>query len=321
MAKEIYESLSDISEKFDAFLFDLWGTIWNGTEFYNGALDLMTGLRRRGKIVYILSNYSQVEWISMQDYGNLGMYQNTHYDEFVTSGQVAHDILKGKKIGGKQINLGLNGTKFYNLGRPNKDLFAFTSYQQVTNPKNANFFYIGYLALSQTEFSELSADQKQFVHAQPYGKSFYILKDLGPFMPKLNALLDLKLPLFSANPDMTFCVNQQGKSIEAIAQGMASKKYKEMGGTVIEIGKPYSIIYDYVLDRMQAKGRRPYKRRIAMVGDTVRTDVAGAKNAGLASILVIGDGVTAKELANGATLSDIFKREKAKPDYIIRHVR
>jgi len=57
-----------------------------------------------------------------------------------------------------------------------------------------------------------------------------------------------------------------------------------------------------------------------MVGDTVRTDIAGAKNCGIKSILVTGFGSTADELETGITLEELYQREGVEPDWVINLV-
>lgn len=72
------------------------------------------------------------------------------------------------------------------------------------------------------------------------------------------------------------------------APGAIAAIYEELGGRVTWIGKPYPEIYAY------ARGLIPQAREVLCIGDSAAHDVAGAKAAGLASLLVmtgVSDGI------------------------------
>ena len=57
-------------------------------------------------------------------------------------------------------------------------------------------------------------------------------------------------------------------------------------------GKPHAAAFDLVLDRMeQVHGRQFERRRVAMVGDSLHTDILGARAAGLQAVLLTGYGL------------------------------
>ena len=57
-------------------------------------------------------------------------------------------------------------------------------------------------------------------------------------------------------------------------------------------GKPHAAAFDRVLDRMeQVHGRQFQRRRVAMVGDSLHTDILGARAAGLQAVLLTGYGL------------------------------
>jgi HAD superfamily hydrolase (TIGR01459 family) len=97
------------------------------------------------------------------------------------------------------------------------------------------------------------------------------------------------LTMICANPDL---VVQRGERLIYCAGALAAL-YRDLGGEVIEAGKPYAPIYD--LARTRADG----KRRILTIGDAVATDLAGARAQGL-DTLFVAEGIHRAELATPA---------------------
>jgi HAD superfamily hydrolase (TIGR01459 family) len=109
------------------------------------------------------------------------------------------------------------------------------------------------------------------------------------------------LPMICANPDL---VVERGSKLIPCA-GAVATIYEEMGGEVIQAGKPYPPIYAATLARStEILGREPEKPRILAIGDAIRTDVAGAAAFGVDS-LFLSAGIHASELhAPDGTLSE-----------------
>ena len=117
------------------------------------------------------------------------------------------------------------------------------------------------------------------------------------------------LPYFSTHPDYN-CPTETGfipdaGAIMAFIHASAFRWPDEI------IGKPYTVISDYLLDRLRADMPDLERSEIAMAGDRLYTDIAAGVNAGFHSILVLSGEATLKD----AVSSDI------KPDLIYRSVR
>src|SRR3546814_9085355 len=91
-----------------------------------------------------------------------------------------------------------------------------------------------------------------------------------------------------ANPDLVVVVG----GTRAICAGALAAHYERLGGAVAYHGKPYPPVYDRCLRLLGIEDRR----RILGVGDSFRTDIAGANAAGIDSLL-IARGIHAEELA------------------------
>lgn len=130
-----------------------------------------------------------------------------------------------------------------------------------------------------------------------------IILILGSNAPKTSLedyrhlLTGLGLPAICCNPDKLM-LTPQGLMP---APGAIAALYEEMGGTVTWIGKPYPQIY------REAARLIGNPARILCIGDSAEHDVAGGRNAGFSTLLVL-QGVSAGH--DPATLSP-------QPDYVM----
>ncbi len=103
------------------------------------------------------------------------------------------------------------------------------------------------------------------------------------------ALIARPRPVFVANPDVA--APQTGRfSAEPgywMARAMQAAKMP-----VHWYGKPYRPAFDMALDRLnKLAGRHLDRRRVAMVGDSLHTDILGGGAAGLQAVLITGAGL------------------------------
>jgi HAD superfamily hydrolase (TIGR01459 family) len=108
----------------------------------------------------------------------------------------------------------------------------------------------------------------------------------------------LTLPALCCNPDMLMITP---KGLQP-APGAIAEVYEQMGGKVSWMGKPYAGIYEFALRALGSP------KRVLCIGDSAEHDVAGGRNAGLSTLLVM-QGVSAE--------MDITKIHPY-PDYIMR---
>ena len=103
-------------------------------------------------------------------------------------------------------------------------------------------------------------------------------------------LCDLKqrgLPFVCANPDM---VAEHGGIMRWCA-GALAKKYEEIGGQTIIVGKPNRPIYEHAHALLnQTAGTTLDKSSILAIGDGIHTDIAGALGYGL-DVVYISAGI------------------------------
>lgn len=132
------------------------------------------------------------------------------------------------------------------------------------------------------------------------------------YRTSLTRLTERELPMICANPDRMV---ERGDKLVWCAGALADM-YAEMGGEVIETGKPHAMIYQFALAGAAAARRAPVDAaRVLAIGDAIRTDIIGAGAAGIAS-LFIAHGIHAADVghpADPAKLAELFAGLKHPP--------
>ena len=277
-----YKSILDIAHNFDVFMFDLFGVLWDGDNLYKDTAWIMLQLKKQNKKIILLSNSTMAGEDLEKSYEKRGLCKSSHYDSFVSSGDIAKSVL-GERA----------AQKFYTVGVHNEKLFEGTHHQKIDCIKDADFIYIGIVEKGGERFSP---------------------DNLGAFTEELEEAKLHKKPMFCANPDYS-AIGDGG--VLYACQGSIAKAYEDMGGVVEWCGKPDVASFEYALKQLPDCD----KNRICMVGDTLRTDIKGANDYGIASVLTEKTGITAlfSEKMH-ITTGDFIQNEKITPDIIIDKV-
>ena len=153
-----------------------------------------------------------------------------------------------------------------------------------------------------------------------------------PFNPSRDQLADYEnilklgvdkdLTLLCANPDLVVDV---GNTREMCAGSLASM-YEKMGGKVIYFGKPHNNIYQEVYSFLNSVGK-PKAQSILCIGDGLNTDIKGANNEKLDSLLVVGGLLKKKHLIerrnnfiiDETKLNQTINKNEVDVDYAIKY--
>jgi HAD superfamily hydrolase (TIGR01459 family) len=111
----------------------------------------------------------------------------------------------------------------------------------------------------------------------------------------------ISLPAICCNPDKQMIT---AKGLQA-APGAIADVYQQMGGKVTWIGKPYAGIYNHALAILG----KP--KRVLCIGDSAEHDIAGGRDAGLSTLLVM----------QGVSHGMNFEKIHPYPDYIMETFR
>jgi len=140
------------------------------------------------------------------------------------------------------------------------------------------------------------------------------------YRPLLERLRARKLAMICANPDL---VVARGTKLIYCAGALADL-YTTLGGEVVYAGKPHRPIYEDALAMAAARGRRAPLERVLAIGDSIRTDLAGARNLGI-DCLFVTDGIHSEELRareapQAGALVDIFAEAGVVPTAFMRRL-
>ena len=114
-------------------------------------------------------------------------------------------------------------------------------------------------------------------------------------------------PVLVANPDIV-APRETGFSVEP---GHIAHRLADVADVEPEFyGKPFANIFDMVFDRLGDVDHG----RVLMVGDSLHTDILGARAYGIASALVPGFGFFA-----GGNVDKAIERTGIAPDYLVQH--
>jgi hypothetical protein len=191
-------------------------------------------------------------------------------------------------------------------GLPNEKLFTDSLYRITYNVNTAKSFYIS-IPLLTNEEKERYPDLSQEFYLSRFPKeddvNIWDVMIPDPYIPRLKTFLEKGMIGINANPDFRAFETPKngGKPKPVVRQGLIAKLYRDMGGKVIEFGKPYANIYKFSFDLLDLKP----SKKIAMIGDTYRTDIKGALDSAISPVLCVETGMTKYETEQGKTLEDI----------------
>jgi len=229
--------------------------VHNGVRPYPGVLDCLGRLREAGKPVVFLSNAPRRAASVARGLAEMGIGPEL-YTGIMSSGEAVHAGLRDRTD-----EFGALGRRFYHLGpERDRDVYAGLDLEQVDDPAAAAFL--------------LNTGPDDLLGAQ----------DPGLYAPVLAASLAAGVPMVCANPDLE--VVRDG--VRIICAGLLAEQYVAAGGRVIMRGKPDAAIYGPTLALLGVA-----RARVLAVGDSLRTDIAGARAAGIDACWVLS-GVDAR---------------------------
>ncbi len=283
-------SLKEISKNYNYFIFDIWGVLHDGSKAYPNVIETLKFLKDSGKNICFLSNAPRRASKVEAVLSNLGIGKDL-YNFILTSGEAAFlDLQKNQQENFKKFS-----NKYYYIG-PDKDLDLLDglNYERVANASEA-----GFVINTGFDHQDSTIDEK---------------------MPQIIEAKKYNLPMICVNPDL-IVVNQAGK--EMICAGALAKEYQKMQGEVLYYGKPYAAVYEACFARFG----NPEKSQVIAIGDGIETDIAGAKNFAIDSILVSG-GILANQLAikfhqdpNMEKLNGICQKYQIFPQFVISNLK
>lgn len=318
----IYNGLDDISEKFDLFLFDAYGVFWEGGGFYENSRETMRKLVEQGKTVAVISNTSALCDDMLKSYERRGLHYGQDYTFFVSSGDLLRKTLLEKSLSFSSCP---HPRKYFVIGQPHNKAFAGTGYIRVNTLEEADFVYCGVPYIFAEQYAKYPQLHDKFLpHVADENGNIVIWDSLTiePYEEVISKVAEAKKPALNANPDFTAKEGHplvpELPAMFMVRNGTLAEMLRNREVEVLEFGKPHTNIYDFAFNLLKAQGVEINKAKTCMIGDTVRTDIKGAVNAGITPILCVETGVTAEEISIGNTLENLCNSEKIALEQIIQ---
>ena len=240
-----------LAQEFDGFIIDLWGVVHDGVRALPGAAACLARLRDAGKPTVMLSNAPRRSSALRDGMQKMGI-EETLYGDIMSSGEAVHIALRDRPDAWWS---GL-GTRVFHLG-PERDrnVIAGLNLDVRGSPESADFVL------------NTGPDD----HTNP--------TNLAEFEPVLRDCMRANLKMICANPDLE--VIRGG--VRVLCAGALAQLYASWGGDVRSLGKPDPAIYRPAIALLGIASDR-----VLAIGDSLRTDIAGAAAAGVASCWVLG---------------------------------
>jgi HAD superfamily hydrolase (TIGR01459 family) len=270
---EHLSGFAPLAERYNGFVLDLWGVIHDGVTAFPHAVDCLKRLRDAGKRTLLLSNVPRPNAAVRTMMQAMGI-DDSLYTGILTSGEAVRLAL----ISPPDLWWAELGQRVYHLG-PERDrpVFDGLPLELTDSPAGANFVL------------NTGPDD----HRNP--------SDMAEFEPILAECAQHRLKMICANPDLV--VIRGG--VRVLCAGSLALRYQELGGDVRSLGKPDPAIYQPVLQQL---GLPP--EEVLAVGDSLRTDIAGAVGVDLDACWVLS-GIHGRDLADGAGGFDLARVEAA----------
>lgn len=280
-------NFSKIADKYNTLIIGLRGVLTDGLEIKSDAVNALINMKKRNMRIFLLSNTAnRVETVIRFLYEhNVPL---AVFEGIMTAGEAIHYQLKSQNGEFSRI-----GHKYFRLGSKNYNgiFHNLKNYQEVTSLAQADFAYI-----------ESIADNEDTIEK---------------YIPLLEHAASLNMPLVCVGNDTS--TYNDGRVI--LGTGALAEQYAVLGGRIITYGKPDVKLFAYMLDGLADVK----KDKVLVIGDSLPTDIKGAKLLNVDSLL-ISKGIHVNFLGEGY-IPDVSKTRElsanydVSPDFVISNLR
>lgn len=260
----LIEDIASLTPAFDVWFLDIRGVLHNGVRPYPGAVSAAQKFRKQGGSVVLVSNSPRPRSGVGRQLDQIGVPQDA-YDAILTSGDVSRALIAAH-AGASVIHLG-----------PERDLPVYEGLN---------------VTLGKLEDAKAVVCTGLFDDEKETPENYRGL--LGDAKAR-------DLDMVCVNPDIK--VERGGRII--YCAGALAEAYEALGGRVAYAGKPHMPIYTEALRvAREVRGGVLDPARVLAIGDGAKTDIGGARSAGLAAVYI----ASAVNMFDGETLQDAAAR-------------
>ncbi len=237
----------NIIDRYDIYFIDLWGVIHNGVKLFDNATKVLLELKKENKKIILISNAPRTNKTVKLFLKKLG-FDLSLTDLLITSGDVTRNYI-----------IQNNNKVFHHLG-PAKDQDLFENIKNIKSTSD--------------EASEIICT----------GLIDQVGENISDYKNLFDNWIREKKLFICANPDE---VVSRGNKLEFCA-GALAKYYHKLGGKVKYFGKPFNQIYELAkLEIENLTNKNFNKESILAIGDNLKTDICGAQNYNVDSLLIL----------------------------------
>lgn len=260
MSVRILKEAGSLLARYDVLISDVWGVVHDGLWALEPACAALMQFRDKGGAVVLLSNAPGPS-AQVAEVLDEKRVPRVAWDRLVTSGDVTQALIAESRH-----------RKVFHIGEA-RDLAIFAG----------------------TDIELVGEEEADLVVATELND--YRTETPEQYRPQLERFAERGVPFICGNPDLVVHV---GEDLLPCAGALATI-YEQLGGAVAWAGKPYRPAYDLALEAARAaRGGHPVDpAKVLVIGDAVRTDLAGARLMGFDSLFIAG-GIHRDETMQGA---------------------
>ena len=262
------EKLRDLVGSAEVVLSDIWGVVHNGLKAFPEACEALHNFRKQGGTVILITNAPRPADSVQRQLQKFGIADET-YDAIVSSGDLTRNFVADHP-----------GRKLFWIGQERHNS-VHRGLDPVLSP------------LEQADY---------IICTGPFDDETESAEDYRGMMLQAR---ERKLTLICANPDI---VVERGDRLIYCA-GAVAELYRELGGEVIFYGKPHRPIYERAAElAAERRNAATPLARVLAIGDSVRTDLAGAHGFGI-NCLFVTRGIHAEDFEGIDQLDPLSVKE------------
>ena len=269
-------TMQELIARYPVILFDSFGVLASSNAVLPGAVELIANLNATGKTYFVLTNdASALPESRSENYAKLAL--NIKPEQIITSGSLLSRYFADEHLQGLRC--------------------------VILGPEDS----VRYVQIAGGEVVPIGADFDAVVIGDQSG--FPFLETMDQVMTDLFRKTDNgeNVRLILPNPDLIYPDGDgfgfASASIAMLLESALKLRYPERDDLhFIRLGKPHEAIFAEAL-------RRSGTRDMVMIGDQLETDIKGANDFGLDSVLV-GTGIAALDLS--------WAPESMRPTYTLR---
>jgi HAD superfamily hydrolase (TIGR01459 family) len=266
-------SLRDVAARYRHLYVDAYGVLYDGGAPFPGAPEALARARAAGLRVCIVTNSASRGEVVARRLAERAGLTTDHYDAIATSGELSWRYLEDQRL---PIDTPLH--VITEEGGPS--WIADITHPVVDDVRESGAI----LAIGMPHLTE---------------SAFY----QGNLAETLQTGASMGLPMIVADSDETY----PWRGTIRLGAGWLARRYGEMGGRLIEFGKPHRPIYDFASSLLGS----PARAEVLAIGDNLLTDIAGAAGYGVDSLLVLEGGVH-----GGSSSASLRGASGAHPTYL-----